>query len=144
MRGLAMRRAPVLALFLASAALRAADKVPAPTPGGPVPIPYPNTGATARDLQTGQATGQRMHKPWVFSASDRKITLLDGRKFVVNSETGEIVFGDGLQGKRPDPGAVPKDGRYRVGEGAAGDVEVRAGRIVIPTPVPTRATSKAK
>jgi hypothetical protein len=134
-----------LAGFLASAAMRADDKAPAP--GGPVPVPYPNAAETtsstassaARDVQSGQPTGKRMHKPWVFSASARKLTLDDGRVFVVNAETGEVVFGDGLQGRRPETGTVPGNGRYRLGGGAAGDVEVRGGRILTPTPVPKHA-----
>jgi hypothetical protein len=125
-----------------------------PAAPAPVPIPYPNTSSTSsaivspRDTASGLPAGKRMHKPYVFSASDRKISLADGRTFVVNAQTGEIVFGDGVQGKRPETGAVPTDGKYRLGGGAAGDVEIRAGRIVIatpvPTPVPARATSKAK
>jgi hypothetical protein len=138
-----MRHTPVLALFVACAALRAADKLPTPTPGGPLPIPYPNAGAAAsaspRDPASGLATGKRMHKPWVTSASARKVPLADGRVFVVNAESGEVVFGDGVQGKRPETGDVPKDGKYRLGGGAAGNVEVRSGRVVTPTPSPTPA-----
>jgi hypothetical protein len=83
-----------------------------------------------------------MHKPWVFSASARKVPLADGRVFVVNAETGEVVFGDGVHGARPETGDVPKNGSYRLGNGAAGNVEVRDGHVlVVPkwTPVPTRA-----
>ena len=141
---------PLVFAFLLSflPAVRAEDpKAPAP-----VPIPYPNAAtaasAVARDPQSGLPTGQRLHKPWVLSASARKIPLADGRTFVVNAETAEVVFGDGVQGRRPEAGDVPKDGRYRVGGGAAGNVEVRAGRLVSPTPVPipvpTRAVSKVK
>jgi hypothetical protein len=104
------------------------------------------SSAVARDAASGLPTGKRMHKPFVFSASDRKIALADGRTFVVNAQTGEVVFGDGVQGKRPEAGSVPKDGTYRVGGGAAGNVvEVRSGRVVkIPTPVPTHAAVRAK
>ena len=142
-----MQRARVsaLAAFLVSGMTLCAEEK---TPLAPVPVPYPNTPATttsaARDAQSGLPTGKRMHKPYVFSASDRKIALADGRTFVVNAQTGEVVFGDGLQGKRPETGAVPLNGRYRLGGGSAGDVEVRAGRILTPTPVPTRATARVK
>jgi hypothetical protein len=85
-----------------------------------------------------------MHKPFVLSASDRKMTLADGRTFVVNSQTGEVVFGDGVQGRRPETGDAPKDGTYRLGGGASGNVEVRAGRVVTPTPVPTPAATRAR
>ncbi|HEY3350528.1 MAG TPA: hypothetical protein VGM13_12195 [Thermoanaerobaculia bacterium] len=138
-----MKRTPAIAaaLFALAGAAHAADKVP--QPGGPVPVPYPNTATSAssaaRDPQSGLPTGKRMHKPWVFSASDKKINLADGRTFVVNAQTGEVVFGDGAQGKRPEAGNIPVDGKYRLGGGAAGNVEVRSGRIVTPTPAPTRA-----
>lgn len=135
-------------LFSFVPAVRAEDpKAPAP-----VPIPYPNAStaasAAARNPQSGVPAGTRMQKAWVLSASARKISLADGRTFVVNAETAEVVFGDGVQGRRPETGDVPKDGRYRVGGGAAGNVEIRAGRLVSPTPVPipvpTRAASKVK
>ena len=118
-----MKRSPAIAvaLFALAGVARAADK--APPPGGPVPVPYPN----AR----------------VFSASNKKINLADGRTFVVNAQTGEVVFGDGVQGRRPETGEVPKDGHYRTGGGAAGNVEIRAGRVVLPTPVPTRGPTRA-
>jgi hypothetical protein len=142
-------RALALAALLAlGAALRAEEKVS--PPAGPVPVPYPNTSTTSsaaaspRDAASGLPTGKRMHKPFVFSASDRKIALADGRTFVVNAETGAVVFGDGVQGKRPETGGVPKDGKYRLGGGAAGNVEVRAGRIVTPVPVPTPSPARAK
>jgi hypothetical protein len=144
-----MRHALVLALFVACAALKAADKMPtpAPSPAGPVPIPYPNAGATApaspRDPASGLATGKRMHKPWMTSASARKLPLADGRVFVVNAETGEVVFGDGLQGRRPETGDVPKDGSYRTGNGAAGNIEVRGGKVLlVPTPAAARVKTK--
>lgn len=57
---------------------------------------------------------------------------------------GEVLFGDGTGGKRPPTGEVPRDGTYRTGGGAAGDVEVSAGRIVTPTPRPTPASVKTK
>lgn len=118
-----MKRTPAIAaaLFALAGAARAAEK--APPPGGPVPVPYPN----AR----------------VFSASDKKINLADGRTFVVDAQSGEVVFGDGAQGRRPETGKVPKDGHYRTGGGAAGNVEIRAGRLVLPTPVPTRVPTRA-
>ena len=118
-----------------------------------MPVPYPNGGTASsaavspRDPASGLPTGKRMHKPFVFSASDRKIALADGRTFVVNAQTGEVVFGDGVQGKRPETGNVPKDGTYRLGGGAAGNVEVRDGHVLaVPraTAVPTRAVSKSK
>jgi hypothetical protein len=127
-----------------------------PRPGGaeepkpPAPVLHPN-GATAsaavvspRDPASGLPTGKRMHKPFAFSATDRKLALADGRTFVVSSQTGEVVFGDGLHGKTPEAGDVPKDGLYRLGGGAAGNVEVRGGRVVTPTPVPTRAAARVK
>ena len=129
-------------------AVRAEDtKAPAP-----VPIPYPNAStaasAASRKPQSGVPAGPRVQKTWVLSASARKIALADGRTFVVNAETGEVVFGDGVQGRRPEAGDVPTDGKYRVGGGGAGNVEVRAGRLVsatpVPIPAPTRAVSKVK
>ena len=141
-------RVSTLAAVLALGATLGADEKAPPPPAGPVPVPYPNTSTTSsaatRDAASGLPTGKRMHKPFVFSASDRKITLADGRMFVVNAQTGEVVFGDGVQGKRPETGDVPKDGTYRLGGGAAGNVHVRAGLIVTPTPVPVHAAPKVK
>jgi hypothetical protein len=135
---------PILVALVAALPWRALSSEPArtPAPAGPVPVPYPNVvSATARDAAGGLATGKRIHKPFAPSAFDRKIRLADGRVFLSNSRTGEVVFGDGTEGKRPPTGEVPPDGKYRTGGGAAGDVEVRAGRIV--TPVPTPAVAKA-
>jgi hypothetical protein len=137
-------------LLVSGAALRAAEKAPAVP--APVPVPYPNAATTAssaaRDPQSGLPTGKRMHKPYVLSASGRKFTLVDGRTFVVNPQTGEVVFGDGVEGRRPETGKTPGDGAYRLGGGSAGNVEVRDGRILSLTPVPTpaaaHAASKAK
>ncbi len=143
------------AALLATGAVRAEDKTTAPAPvpipypdPNPTPAPVPSSAAAARDPQSGLPTGKRMHKPFVFSASDRKISLADGRTFVVSAQTGEVVFGDGAQGRRPETGNVPADGKYRLGGGAAGNVEVRAGRLLVlapfPTPAPARETLKAK
>ena len=143
-------RVSTLAAVLALRVMLGADEKAPPPPAGPVPVPYPNAATASsavvspRDPASGLPTGKRMHKPFVFSASDRKIPLADGRTFVVNAQTGEVVFGDGLHGKRPETGEVPKDGKYRVGGGAAGDVEVHAGRVVTPTPIPVRAAPKVK
>lgn len=145
-----VRHLALAALLVLGATLRASDKDPAAPK--PVPVPYPNVSSSSssatRDAASGLPTGKRMHKPWVTSASARKVPLADGRVFVVNAETGEVVFGDGVQGRRPETGDVPKDGSYRTGNGAAGNVEVRGGRLVISTPVPThvptRGAAKAK
>jgi hypothetical protein len=138
---LVLRVSAAAVLLASGVTLRAAERTPT-TPAS-VPVPYPNVAMTAspaaRDAEGGVPTGKRMHKPWVTSASARKVALADGRVFVVNAETGEVVFGDGVQGTRPETGNVPIDGKYRLGGGAAGNVEVRSGRIVTPTPVPTRA-----
>jgi hypothetical protein len=142
-----VKRTPAIAaaLFALAGAARAAEKTP--PPGGPVPVPYPNAttsaSSAAHDAASGLPTGKRIHKPFVFSASDKKINLADGRTFVVNAESGEVVFGDGVQGRRPETGKVPKDGHYRTGGGAAGNVEIRAGRLVLSTPVPTRVPTRA-
>jgi hypothetical protein len=141
------RLAVVAAVLACAASLRAADKDPAAP--RPVPVPYPNVSATAtsattattaaRDAASGLPTGKRMHKPWMSSASARKIALADGSVFVVNADTGEVVFGDGLHGARPEAGTVPKNGSYRIGGGAAGNIDVRNGKVIpAPTPVPTR------
>jgi hypothetical protein len=142
-------RLPALAAFLALAlAARAAEKTPPPS--GPVPIPYPNTSTTtsaaSRDAASGLPTGKRMHKPYVFSKElDVKMPLADGRTFVVNKQTGQVVFGDGVQGRRPETGDVPADGKYRLGGGASGNVEVRGGKLLtVPTAVPTPAKTQAK
>lgn len=94
--------------------------------------------ALSVDAASGQATGKRMHKPFTFTKEwDRKMTLADGRVFVLNSQTGEVRFGDGLHGGRPEAGAVPPDGTYRSGGGAAGNVSVRGGKLVtLPKPTP--------
>jgi hypothetical protein len=138
---------PILAALAAILSGLALSSEPAktPAPGGPVPVPYPNVAsATARDAASGLATGKRIHKPFALSAFDRRIPLADGRVFLLNSRTGEVIFGDGTDGKRPPAGDVPLDGRYRTGSGAAGNVEVRAGRLVTATPVPTHAAARVK
>ena len=106
--------------------------------GGPVPVPYPNT-TTSASAPRRERPPDGSGLPSRGNARARKINLADGRTFVLNAETGEVVFGDGVQGKRPETGNVPMDGKYRLGGGAAGNVEVRSGRIVTPTPTPTPA-----
>ncbi len=65
------------------------------------------------------------------------IVDVGGRVYVLDTETGEVTFGDGVQGERP-PAGRPGIGSYSVGGGADGsilqffDLPADFGKIPIP------------
>jgi len=132
-------RAAAVAALLAVPAGAVAAAPPTATP-----IPHPPSTvsnlASPRDAASGQATGKRVHKPFPLRTYyDQTVPLKDGRVFLLNSESGEVVFGDGVQGRRPEPAGTPPDGTYFLPDGTPRRI---LGGKLVKTPPPTKTPAK--
>ena len=123
----------ILMASLAAASLFAESPGTGDKPG-PQPSPAGGQSASPRDAASGLATGKRMHKPLILRATEEAFDLSDGRRIILDKETGRVRFGDGEDGKKP-PSAKVVDGSYRTGNGRT--LVVKDARLlpaVTPTP----------